>query len=97
VWLLGGSLPLVTDDPGRVTNTLLVFDPQGQRRARYDKMHLFRYDELTPGGRKQYDEGVVLRAGGTPEACDLMSRSGQALRVGLSICYDLRSPSSIAA
>ena len=92
VWLIGGSLPLATDDRERVTNTLLVFDPQGSRRARYDKMHLFRYDELTPTGRKQYDEGVALRAGDTPEACEVSSRSGRALRVGLSICYDLRFP-----
>ena len=92
VWLVGGSLPLATDDPERVTNTLLVFDPQGARVARYDKVHLFRYDEVTPTGRKQYDEGVVLRPGDSPQTCDITSRSGGTLRVGLSICYDLRFP-----
>lgn len=90
--LVGGTLPLRTGDPQRVTNTLLVFGPDGSRLARYDKIHLFRYDEVTPEGRKQYDEGVVLAAGRTPVACEVHTRSGRRLRMGLSICYDLRFP-----
>lgn len=90
--LVGGTLPLRTADPQRVTNTLLVYGTEGQRLARYDKIHLFRYDEVTPQGRKQYDEGVALIAGDDPVACDAVTRSGQALRIGLSICYDLRFP-----
>lgn len=92
VWLLGGSLPLRTDDPQRVTNTSLVFDPQGRQRARYDKIHLFRYEEHGPDGHKLYDEGVVLRAGERPVALDVQPRQGAPLRLGLSICYDLRFP-----
>jgi predicted amidohydrolase len=92
VVLVGGTLPLRTDNPQRVTNTLLVFGPEGSRLARYDKIHLFRYDEVTPEGRKQYDEGVVLTAGRTPVACEVRTRSGSTLRMGLSICYDLRFP-----
>lgn len=92
VWLLGGSLPLRTDDPQRVTNTSLVFDPQGRQRARYDKIHLFRYEEHGPDGHKLYDEGVVLRAGERPVALDVQPRQGVPLRLGLSICYDLRFP-----
>jgi nitrilase len=92
VWLLGGSLPLRTDDPQRVTNTSLVFDPQGRQRARYDKIHLFRYEEHGPDGHKLYDEAVVLRAGHRPVALDVQPRRGAPLRLGLSICYDLRFP-----
>ena len=92
VWLLGGSLPLRTDDPQRVTNTSLVFDPQGRQCARYDKIHLFRYEEQGPDGHKFYDEGVVLRAGERPVALDVQPRQGAPLRLGLSICYDLRFP-----
>lgn len=92
IWLIGGSIPLATDDPQRVGNTTLVYGPRGERIARYDKIHLFRYDEVTPQGRKLYDEGVVLQAGDTPVACEVTTRSGRSLRLGLSICYDLRFP-----
>ncbi|MFN3417137.1 MAG: carbon-nitrogen hydrolase family protein [Caldimonas sp.] len=92
IWLIGGSLPLRTEEAQRVTNTTLVFDPQGRCRARYDKIHLFRYEEQGPEGSRLYDEGVVLRAGNRPVALELPSRRGAALRLGLSICYDLRFP-----
>jgi len=72
----------------RVANACLVFDPNGQPVARYDKMHLFCYDN----GRERYDEAAVLNAGSEPVAFDLCERSGQRWRVGLSVCYDLRFP-----
>ena len=83
VWLIGGTLPLRCADPQRVRNSNLVFAPDGSLAARYDKMHLFRYDN----GRECYDEGRVLEAGTEPVALQC-----GALRVGLSVCYDLRFP-----
>ncbi len=83
VWLIGGTLPLATGDAQRVRNSSLVFGPDGCLAARYDKMHLFAYDN----GRERYDEGRVLEAGGTPVALQC-----GALRVGLSVCYDVRFP-----
>ena len=84
VWLIGGTLPLaIAGNADRVTNTNLVFSPRGERVARYDKMHLFRYDN----GKEQYDEGRVLAAGSEPVAFDAAG-----VRVGLSVCYDLRFP-----
>ena len=83
VWLIGGTLPLQCNDPDRVLNASCVFAPDGRLAARYDKMHLFRYDN----GRERYDEGRVLRAGDEPVAFE-----AQGLRVGLSVCYDLRFP-----
>lgn len=88
LWLVGGTLPLRTADPERAANATLVYGPQGQRVVRYDKIHLFRYDN----GRERYDEAAVLRAGGTPTHFALTDRSGQTWRVGLSVCYDLRFP-----
>ena len=47
VWLIGGTLPLAVDAPGavdRVLNANLVFSPRGELTARYDKMHLFAFD-----------------------------------------------------
>ena len=64
-------------------NANLVFSPRGELAARYDKMHLFAYDN----GRERYDEARTLQAGRTPVAFD-----ADGLRVGLSVCYDLRFP-----
>ena len=83
LWVIGGTLPLRTADPQRVRNSLLVWNPQGQRVARYDKIHLFAFDN----GQERYDEGRVLERGDQPLAIDV-----DGWRVGLSICYDLRFP-----
>jgi nitrilase len=84
VWLIGGTMPMrVSGADDQVLNTCLVYGPDGQLAARYDKIHLFAFDN----GREQYDEARVLRAGTDPAAFD-----AGALRVGLSICYDLRFP-----
>ena len=40
-------------------NANLVFSPRGELAARYDKMHLFAYDN----GRERYDEARTLQAG----------------------------------
>lgn len=88
LWLAGGTLPLQSADPERASNSTLVFDPQGEPVARYDKIHLFAFDN----GRESYDESAALLPGNTPVAFTLPSRDGCAWRVGLSICYDLRFP-----
>lgn len=86
LWLVGGTLPMATDDPHHAANASVVYNPKGQAVSRYDKIHLFRYDN----GREAYDEAAVLKAGDTPTAFDCSSRNGQTWRIGQSICYDLR-------
>lgn len=90
LWLVGGTLPLRAPQAGpggvRAFNTTLAYNPQGQRCARYDKMHLFAFDN----GREHYDEARVLSPGAQPAWFDLTARSGQRWRLGLSVCYDLR-------
>jgi nitrilase len=84
VWLIGGTLPIrerAADE--RVRNACCAFAPDGTLAARYDKIHLFRFDN----GRESYDESRVLEAG----AAAVAFQAGD-LRVGLSICYDLRFP-----
>jgi nitrilase len=89
LWLIGGTLPLQVDgDPAHATNTCLVHGPQGELAARYDKIHLFRFDD----GERRYDEAATLRPGREPVAFNAVSRSGERLRVGVSTCYDLRFP-----
>ncbi|AOG21726.1 carbon-nitrogen hydrolase family protein [Acidovorax sp. RAC01] len=88
LWLVGGTLPMQTATPGKVRNTTLVFDPTGAQVARYDKIHLFCFDN----GREQYDESRVIEAGAPAVHFDLPARDGRRWRVGLSVCYDLRFP-----
>lgn len=83
IWLIGGSMPLEARDPAKVLNSTLVFDPQGRRVARYDKIHLFGFRK----GAEQYNESATIEAGTTPVAFD-----ADGFRIGLSICYDLRFP-----
>ena len=88
LWIVGGTLPLATPDPAHVRNSTLVFTPHGECVARYDKIHLFRFDN----GHERYDESRVLEPGREPVMFDLPSRDGHRWRVGLSVCYDLRFP-----
>ncbi|MFZ5550666.1 MAG: carbon-nitrogen hydrolase family protein [Pseudomonadota bacterium] len=83
LWLVGGTLPIRAVAKDRVRNACCVYGPDGNRVARYDKIHLFAFDN----GRERYDEGRVLEAGSEPVTFD-----AGGLRVGLSVCYDLRFP-----
>ena len=88
LWIVGGTLPLATGDAQRVRNTSIAFTPRGEPAARYDKIHLFRFDN----GRERYDESRVIEPGGQPQVFDLVARDGSQWRVGMSVCYDLRFP-----
>jgi predicted amidohydrolase len=83
IWLVGGSIPLLAQDPGKLRNSCLVFDPQGARVARYDKIHLFGFKR----GEESYDEAATIERGDQTVAFD--SPLG---RAGIAICYDLRFP-----
>lgn len=88
LWLVGGTLPLAVpqEQGARVFNSTLVFSPAGQCVARYDKIHLFRFDN----GQERYDESCVLRPGEIPRIFEIRARDGHLWRIGLSVCYDLR-------
>ena len=83
LWLIGGSLSLAASIPDKVRNSCLVYSPQGQRVARYDKIHLFSFEK----NGERYEESEMIEAGRQPLAFDAPFG-----RVGLSICYDLRFP-----
>jgi len=87
IWIVGGTLPLRTGVPGQALNRCCVYAPDGSEAAHYDKIHLFAFDN----GRESYDEGRTLQAGAAPVALDVNTGAAP-LRVGLSICYDLRFP-----
>ena len=93
LWIAAGTLPLRCESHAaeagqRVFNSLLVYAPDGECVQRYDKMHLFRFDN----GRERYDESRVLQRGNEPRMFTLNASDGHAWKVGLSVCYDLRFP-----
>ena len=83
IWLVGGSVPLVSSRPDKVKNSCLVYDDSGKQIARYDKIHLFNLKF----GNEHYAEEETIEAG--TKVVTLDSPFG---RIGLSICYDLRFP-----
>lgn len=91
VWLIGGTLPIKVNptdeqtgkDVGKVFNTQLVFSPEGDVVARYDKIHLFNFNQ----GAESYNESRSVASGAAPVVAELPLG-----RIGLSTCYDLRFP-----
>lgn len=82
-WIVGGSIPLESDQPEKVRNTCLVYNQAGERVARYDKIHLFGFEM----GEEHYSEERTIEPG--KAVCVVDSPYG---RLGISICYDLRFP-----
>jgi deaminated glutathione amidase len=83
IFIIGGCVPIATADPTRVRSACLVFDRDGRRVARYDKMHLFAFSR----GEERYDEARTIEPGSAPVTFDAPCG-----KVGLSICYDVRFP-----
>lgn len=83
IWLSSGSIPIISPAQGKVFNTQLIFNPEGQQIARYDKIHLFSFER----GTESYDESRGILAGEIVQRVDMPVAS-----LGLSICYDLRFP-----
>ena len=88
LWIVGGTLPIESGDAEHVFNSSLCYAPDGRCVARYDKIHLFFFDN----GSERYDERRVIAPGAEPVVFELPSRDGHRWRVGMSVCYDLRFP-----
>jgi nitrilase len=87
IYLIAGTIPLEAKDPNKVLNTTLVFNPDGQRVGRYDKIHLFGFQ----AGTERYQESETIEAGEQPGIVKI-AMNGAEWSFGLSICYDLRFP-----
>ncbi len=85
LWLVGGTIPLAGNDPGRAFSASLVYRPDGSRAVRYDKIHLF--DVTLPGGKTEYRESGSTLAG--EKAAVAPAPFGG---LGVAVCYDLRFP-----
>ncbi|MEY8829624.1 carbon-nitrogen hydrolase family protein [Sedimentitalea sp. XS_ASV28] len=85
IWLLIGSLGLKTRDPdGRFANRSFLIDPDGEIRARYDKIHMFDV-QVTP--EETYRESDGYRPGNRATVADTPFG-----KVGMTVCYDIRFP-----
>lgn len=82
-WVLIGSVTAL-NDRGTMVNRSVLLDPAGQITCEYDKIHLFdapvNRDNPVPESHL-YAAGEVARVASLPW-----------MRIGLSICYDLRFP-----
>ena len=87
MWIIGGTQPLrAAGADERVTNSMLVYDANGNNVARYDKIHLFDVDVPDKPG-ETYRESSNVAPG--REVVVIDTPLG---RVGLSVCYDIRFP-----
>jgi nitrilase len=85
VWVVGGTIPIFGDNPNKVRAACLVINDQGQRVARYDKVHLF--DVSVPDSGEEYRESDSIEAG--IDSCVVDTPFG---KLGIAVCYDLRFP-----
>jgi deaminated glutathione amidase len=83
VTLVGGSIVERREGREKLSNTCVVFDPDGEVAAVYRKMHMF---DVEVGGHV-YRESEAEEPG---EALAVSEVEGW--KVGLTICYDLRFP-----
>ena len=84
-WLVGGSTPVFHESQGKSDAACFVYDPQGNERACYNKIHLFDVSLEDKVGH--YRESNDYIPGSETVVVDI----GKA-KLGLSICYDLRFP-----
>ena len=89
LWIVAGSIPLKSNDDTHYINASIVYNPNGDVAARYDRIHLFRYHR---GNMEAYDERHQVQAGQQPVSFKMTTWDGQDYSVGLSMGFDLRFP-----
>lgn len=83
--LVAGSIPLYQPAVDKFTNSSCVFLSSGEMIAQYDKIHLF--DVNVDDNEKNYLESRYTQAGK-----NVVTANVNQLKVGLTVCYDLRFP-----
>ncbi|WP_404408896.1 carbon-nitrogen hydrolase family protein [Pseudidiomarina marina] len=84
IWLVGGTIPLIdSPEDKKFSAASLVFNPQGECVARYNKMHLFDVD--VADNTKSYRESNWTDAGDA-----VVTVPTEFGTLGLAVCYDVR-------
>lgn len=84
IWIVAGTIPLISENPNKIRAACIVFDNNGNQVARYDKRHLF---DATLSSNEAYRESDTTEAGE-----DIVVVQTPVGKLGLSVCYDLRFP-----
>ncbi|HIU37393.1 MAG TPA: carbon-nitrogen hydrolase family protein [Candidatus Aphodousia faecigallinarum] len=87
IWLIAGTIPLKSDDDKHFIDACIVYNPNGEVAARYDKIHLFQFER----GQERYHEDQITQAGKEVRSVNIETWEG-VWKVGLSVCFDLRFP-----
>ena len=87
IWLVAGTIPLKADDDKHFVDACIVYNPNGEVAARYDKIHLFQFER----GAERYREDEITQAGKEVKSVNIETWEGL-WKVGLSVCFDLRFP-----
>lgn len=85
VWIVGGTIPILAADDPRPAAACSIYNSDGERVGRYDKIHLFDVD--VPGGGESYRESANTAPGARP--LTVPTPWG---RLGVAVCYDMRFP-----
>lgn len=85
MWIVGGTIPIQSDDAERPFATSLLYNDKGEVVARYDKLHLF--DVTISENQEVYTESHSNKAGNKLVVADTPFG-----KLGMSVCYDLRFP-----
>ncbi|MGU3575547.1 carbon-nitrogen hydrolase family protein [Brucellaceae bacterium C25G] len=85
IWLHTGSLLVRTEDGKRVWNRSHLISPEGNVVSTYDKLHTF---DVKLGNGGDFQESLAVAPGEQAPIVVELDKSG--LKLGFSICYDLR-------
>lgn len=85
IYLLAGTIPIISANGQKFTASSLLYTPNGELAAHYQKMHLF--DVNVDDSEASYRESNSTDAGTTTTVVNL-----DQMKLGMTVCYDLRFP-----
>jgi len=84
IWIVGGTIPISSNNPNKIRAASLVLDEKGDIVARYDKINLFDA-KISPD--ESYNESNTTESGN-----ELVVIDTPVGKLGLTVCYDIRFP-----
>ena len=85
VWIIGGTIPIASDNLNKAYAACLVYNDQGSCIARYDKIHLFDVT-VTPNTE------IYCESNTTVPGEKIIVINTPVGRVGLAVCYEFVFP-----